>query len=79
MELKIFVGTRGTPDLTLPENLLKVPIQGKEYIGLYSEGKSLKLKDIHHAASFVRESLASCNNSRVDHLKMVVFLQLFCG
>lgn len=80
MEIKLFVGTRYTTPFPLPEGLIKIPHQGKEFVGLYLKSPKPTLKELRHAASVVRESLQKeLPSIRCDHLPMTIFPQLFCG
>ncbi len=79
MQIKLFVGTRLTPELGAT-TLLKIPHEGKEYVGSYVDCNPLSINDLRHTASSVQMTLQNENpHLRIHSSALVVFPELFCG
>lgn len=85
MLTKIFIGARVTPELRgalnnqVPDELLLIPHQGKEYIGFYLE-PSPKVGEIRGLCNHLTTILQThCPDLREGHFHVVVFPQLFLG
>ena len=85
MQTKLFVGTRFTPELKMEMGtdlspLSSIPHEGKEYLGWYLEVENPTVEEIRaQCDAFLLTLQKLLPQSRVDHLPVVVFPQLFVG
>lgn len=80
MQIKLFVGLRYNSERTIPASLIKIPFDGKEYIGFYLENPKPTLIELRHATRHLLDLLQKeWQEVSCDALSPVVFPELFCG